>query len=49
MRLDVIHGTTRVRDRQLPGKGLNTGEGRQQPLVIHVRYCRATFLLDRKY
>jgi uncharacterized protein (TIGR00251 family) len=25
----MIHGTTRLRDRQLPGKGLNTGEGRQ--------------------
>lgn len=35
-----------MRDRQQPGKGLNTGEGRQQPLVIHVRYCRATFLLN---
>jgi uncharacterized protein (TIGR00251 family) len=41
----VIHGTTRLRDRHTPGKGLNTGEERQQPLVIHVRYCRATFLL----
>ena len=41
----MIHGTTRIRDRQQPGKGLNTGEERQQPLVIHVRYCRATFLL----
>ncbi len=26
----MIHGTTRLRDRHLPGKGLNTGEGRQQ-------------------
>jgi uncharacterized protein (TIGR00251 family) len=25
----MIHGTTRLRDRQMPGKGLNTGEGRQ--------------------
>lgn len=25
----MIHGTTRLRDRQTPGKGLNTGEGRQ--------------------
>ena len=40
----MIHGTTRLRDRHTPGKGLNTGEERQQPLVIHVRYCRATFL-----
>ena len=40
----MIHGTTRLRDRHTPGKGLNTGEERQQPLVIHVRLCRATFL-----
>jgi uncharacterized protein (TIGR00251 family) len=33
-----------LRDRHTPGKGLNTGEERRQPLVIHVRYCRATFL-----
>jgi uncharacterized protein (TIGR00251 family) len=25
----MIHGTTRLRDRQTPGKGLNTGEERQ--------------------
>jgi uncharacterized protein (TIGR00251 family) len=25
----MIHGTTRLRDRQSPGKGLNTGEERQ--------------------
>ncbi len=25
----MIHGTTRLRDRQKPGKGLNTGEERQ--------------------
>jgi hypothetical protein len=25
----MIHGTTRLRDRHSPGKGLNTGEERQ--------------------
>lgn len=25
----MIHGTTRLRDRHMPGKGLNTGEERQ--------------------
>jgi ankyrin repeat protein len=43
-RLEVIHGTTRMRDRQRPARVKTQVKNGSTPLVIHVRYCRATFL-----